>query len=169
MSSFLSVISVVMETCFIKVSIMLVIKTLIIDFEIADFLNVVWGHTTTLAFFFFFCKRRAVAHLLPLSLWFSGPQSSWEPHLAESSSSRNLWWPGYGDWGGGRTEDQRSFISHVFCAFALHSALSVWTLSSVPPHRSDWTEEHRQYLLHERSSPGAFQLVRTPIMSSLSV
>lgn len=57
MSSFLSVISVVMETCFIKVSIMLVIKTLIIDFEIADFLNVVWGHTTTLAFFFFFLQK----------------------------------------------------------------------------------------------------------------
>lgn len=46
-----------METCFIKVSIMLVIKTLIIDFEIADFLNVVWGHTTTLAFFFFFFAK----------------------------------------------------------------------------------------------------------------
>ncbi len=117
----------------------------------------------------FFLQKHAVADLLPLSFWFSGPQSSWEPHLAESSSSRNLWWPGYGDWGGGWTEDQRSFISHVFCAFALHSTLSVWTLSSVPPHRSDWTEEHRQYLLHERSSPGTFQLVRTPIMSSVSV
>jgi len=49
----------------------------------------------------------------------SGLQSSREPHLLENPSHGKLWWPGHGNWGGGRTEDQRSFISHVLSSVLL--------------------------------------------------